>query len=203
MYVRTSVRSRSLPVVKVRFLFFGSAPLTVYDPVCSQAQAVTLTVAQAFRVAFEFWQAAKEGKEGPHGLTDGCWRMFRWFPPIVLSIPCVSPVSSVLLGDSDPDACVQTVVQKWTFSCVFLLLWAICLVSPPPPKCHGMWTLITAALPRRRCSCLPDSRDVQFSAALPLNYRPLFSVSEWCRGIRPGGRGERTKGNLQKQTQCL
>uniref|UniRef100_A0A3Q2P1L7 Low density lipoprotein receptor adaptor protein 1b n=1 Tax=Fundulus heteroclitus TaxID=8078 RepID=A0A3Q2P1L7_FUNHE len=26
------------------------------------AQAVTLTVAQAFRVAFEFWQAAKEGK---------------------------------------------------------------------------------------------------------------------------------------------
>ncbi|XP_061751626.1 low density lipoprotein receptor adapter protein 1b isoform X1 [Nerophis ophidion] len=27
------------------------------------AQAVTLTVAQAFRVAFEFWQAAKEGKE--------------------------------------------------------------------------------------------------------------------------------------------
>lgn len=29
-----------------------------------QAQAVTLTVAQAFRVAFEFWQAAKEGTHG-------------------------------------------------------------------------------------------------------------------------------------------
>lgn len=29
-----------------------------------QAQAVTLTVAQAFRVAFEFWQAAKEGTRG-------------------------------------------------------------------------------------------------------------------------------------------
>uniref|UniRef100_A0A3B4UIH7 Low density lipoprotein receptor adaptor protein 1b n=1 Tax=Seriola dumerili TaxID=41447 RepID=A0A3B4UIH7_SERDU len=28
------------------------------------AQAVTLTVAQAFRVAFEFWQAAKEGTHG-------------------------------------------------------------------------------------------------------------------------------------------
>lgn len=28
----------------------------------SQAQAVTLTVAQAFKVAFEFWQASKEGK---------------------------------------------------------------------------------------------------------------------------------------------
>ncbi|XP_034021441.1 low density lipoprotein receptor adapter protein 1-B-like, partial [Thalassophryne amazonica] len=28
-----------------------------------QAQAVTLTVAQAFRVAFEFWQASKEEKE--------------------------------------------------------------------------------------------------------------------------------------------
>lgn len=128
----------------MKFLFLGTPPLTVYDPVCSQAQAVTLTVAQAFRVAFEFWQAAKEGKEGPHGLTDGCWRMFRWFPPIVLSIPCVSPVSSVLLGYSDPDACVQTVVQKWTFS----------------SKCHGMWTMITAALPHRRCSRLPDSRDV-------------------------------------------
>lgn len=33
-----------------------------------QAQAVTLTVAQAFRVAFEFWQAAKEGM---HGHTEG------------------------------------------------------------------------------------------------------------------------------------
>ncbi|KFP25067.1 Low density lipoprotein receptor adapter protein 1, partial [Colius striatus] len=28
-----------------------------------QAQAVTLTVAQAFKIAFEFWQAAKEEKE--------------------------------------------------------------------------------------------------------------------------------------------
>lgn len=28
-----------------------------------QAQAVTLTVAQAFRVAFEFWEVAKEGTE--------------------------------------------------------------------------------------------------------------------------------------------
>lgn len=42
--------------------------MTLYFPVCSQAQAVTLTVAQAFRVAFEFWQAAKEGT---HGHTDG------------------------------------------------------------------------------------------------------------------------------------
>jgi len=30
-------------------------------PRLSQAQAVTLTVAQAFRLAFEFWQAAKGG----------------------------------------------------------------------------------------------------------------------------------------------
>lgn len=28
-----------------------------------QAQAVSLTVAQAFRVAFEFWEVAKEGTE--------------------------------------------------------------------------------------------------------------------------------------------
>lgn len=34
-------------------------------PSLQQAQAVTLTVAQAFRVAFEFWQAAKEGTHGP------------------------------------------------------------------------------------------------------------------------------------------
>lgn len=30
---------------------------------CRQAQAVTLTVAQAFRVAFEIWQVSKEEKE--------------------------------------------------------------------------------------------------------------------------------------------
>lgn len=36
--------------------------------VSQQAQAVTLTVAQAFRVAFEFWQAAKEGM---HGHAEG------------------------------------------------------------------------------------------------------------------------------------
>lgn len=41
----------------------------IFTAVClsaslQQAQAVTLTVAQAFRVAFEFWQAAKEGTHG-------------------------------------------------------------------------------------------------------------------------------------------
>lgn len=70
------MRSQSLPVFKVKFLFFDVVCMTVYVPVCSQAQAVTLTVAQAFRVAFEFWQAAKEGKEGTHGHTDGWFRMF-------------------------------------------------------------------------------------------------------------------------------
>lgn len=65
------MRSQSLPVFKVKFLFFNVVCMTGYVPVCSQAQAVTLTVAQAFRVAFEFWQAAKEGKEGTHGPTDG------------------------------------------------------------------------------------------------------------------------------------
>lgn len=44
-------------------------PLILYHNLClsaslQQAQAVTLTVAQAFRVAFEFWQAAKEGTLG-------------------------------------------------------------------------------------------------------------------------------------------
>ncbi|NWU32196.1 ARH protein, partial [Dyaphorophyia castanea] len=38
------------------------APLTP-APLSPQAQAVTLTVAQAFKIAFEFWQAAKEEKE--------------------------------------------------------------------------------------------------------------------------------------------
>lgn len=35
------------------------------SPLSSQAQAVTLTVAQAFKIAFEFWQAAKEGEASP------------------------------------------------------------------------------------------------------------------------------------------
>lgn len=33
-----------------------------------QAQAVTLTVAQAFKVAFEFWQASKEGESFLRGI---------------------------------------------------------------------------------------------------------------------------------------
>lgn len=37
------------------------APLPTPLPVF-QAQAVTLTVAQAFKVAFEFWQVSKEGE---------------------------------------------------------------------------------------------------------------------------------------------
>lgn len=47
-----------------------------------QAQAVTLTVAQAFRVAFEFWQAAKEGTHGcPHPATS------RWMSENILLTP--------------------------------------------------------------------------------------------------------------------
>lgn len=42
-----------LPVLTYHSLF----PLSVW-----QAQAVTLTVAQAFKVAFEFWQVSKEGE---------------------------------------------------------------------------------------------------------------------------------------------
>ncbi|KAA0718300.1 Low density lipoprotein receptor adapter protein 1 [Triplophysa tibetana] len=44
----------------------GSETLECHAYLCAKkkvAQAVTLTVAQAFRVAFEFWQAAKEEKE--------------------------------------------------------------------------------------------------------------------------------------------
>lgn len=33
-----------------------------------QAQAVTLTVAQAFKVAFEFWQVSKEGESSSWAL---------------------------------------------------------------------------------------------------------------------------------------
>lgn len=62
--VWTNLCSQSLPVSKMKFLSFYEVCMTVFFPVCSQAQAVTLTVAQAFRVAFEFWQAAKEGKHG-------------------------------------------------------------------------------------------------------------------------------------------
>lgn len=46
-----------------------------------QAQAVTLTVAQAFKVAFEFWQVSKEGElcsdtvcgGGAEGALKACW----------------------------------------------------------------------------------------------------------------------------------
>lgn len=38
-----------------------AAPIPPSFPVF-QAQAVTLTVAQAFKVAFEFWQVSKEGE---------------------------------------------------------------------------------------------------------------------------------------------
>uniref|UniRef100_A0A2I3GLY0 Low density lipoprotein receptor adaptor protein 1 n=1 Tax=Nomascus leucogenys TaxID=61853 RepID=A0A2I3GLY0_NOMLE len=38
-----------------------TAPLPIPTS-CFQAQAVTLTVAQAFKVAFEFWQVSKEGE---------------------------------------------------------------------------------------------------------------------------------------------
>lgn len=51
-----------------------------------QAQAVTLTVAQAFRVAFEFWQAAKEGTHGRPRQQEECdgWvTVFLLFPRIV------------------------------------------------------------------------------------------------------------------------
>lgn len=41
-------------------------------PKRKMAQAVTLTVAQAFRVAFEFWQAAKEGTHGRLRRPEEC-----------------------------------------------------------------------------------------------------------------------------------
>ncbi|NXR84337.1 ARH protein, partial [Pycnonotus jocosus] len=44
------------------FLSNDSSPVHAL-PLSLQAQAVTLTVAQAFKIAFEFWQAAKEEKE--------------------------------------------------------------------------------------------------------------------------------------------
>uniref|UniRef100_A0A2I3HQQ7 Low density lipoprotein receptor adaptor protein 1 n=1 Tax=Nomascus leucogenys TaxID=61853 RepID=A0A2I3HQQ7_NOMLE len=46
-----------------------TAPLPIPTS-CFQAQAVTLTVAQAFKVAFEFWQVSKEGE--PLRLHCGC-----------------------------------------------------------------------------------------------------------------------------------
>lgn len=50
----------SLPVQTCSALA-DAAPLPIPTS-CFQAQAVTLTVAQAFKVAFEFWQVSKEGE---------------------------------------------------------------------------------------------------------------------------------------------
>lgn len=57
-----------------------------------QAQAVTLTVAQAFKIAFEFWQAAKEGESTAlPGLRPG----FGVFPE---PSPPASQISRFLLA---------------------------------------------------------------------------------------------------------
>lgn len=78
--------------------------LVCFSAFLQQAQAVTLTVAQAFRVAFEFWQAAKEG-------THGCprrWGCEGWVKPclssslsspivVILYSHCINPLSSILV----------------------------------------------------------------------------------------------------------
>uniref|UniRef100_G1RCX0 Low density lipoprotein receptor adaptor protein 1 n=1 Tax=Nomascus leucogenys TaxID=61853 RepID=G1RCX0_NOMLE len=53
-YAQHGVGPSTLPLGAV-------APLPIPTS-CFQAQAVTLTVAQAFKVAFEFWQVSKEGE---------------------------------------------------------------------------------------------------------------------------------------------
>uniref|UniRef100_A0A8B9YZL0 Low density lipoprotein receptor adaptor protein 1 n=1 Tax=Buteo japonicus TaxID=224669 RepID=A0A8B9YZL0_9AVES len=79
------------------------------------AQAVTLTVAQAFKIAFEFWQAAKEGKFGfgfffsplptlqgkAQGMTLGFFQLSSAFSPsaatgnlLDLEDPAKSPLTS-------------------------------------------------------------------------------------------------------------
>lgn len=50
------------PPVQTCSALADAAPLPIPTS-CFQAQAVTLTVAQAFKVAFEFWQVSKEEKE--------------------------------------------------------------------------------------------------------------------------------------------
>uniref|UniRef100_A0A803WFM4 Low density lipoprotein receptor adaptor protein 1 n=1 Tax=Ficedula albicollis TaxID=59894 RepID=A0A803WFM4_FICAL len=60
------------------------------------AQAVTLTVAQAFRIAFEFWQAAKEGEIPPlcTGTLRGSLIFFPFFFPASNSqLSFATPVS--------------------------------------------------------------------------------------------------------------
>ncbi|NWY46006.1 ARH protein, partial [Sylvia atricapilla] len=57
------------------------------------AQAVTLTVAQAFKIAFEFWQAAKE---------DSCRALRplqKGFPPPVPSVPVSALPAAAAMGN--------------------------------------------------------------------------------------------------------
>lgn len=60
-----------LSIIHLPFIF-SLFTLVCLSASLQQAQAVTLTVAQAFRVAFEFWQAAKEGTHGRLRRPEEC-----------------------------------------------------------------------------------------------------------------------------------
>uniref|UniRef100_A0ACB8FQ47 Low density lipoprotein receptor adapter protein 1 n=1 Tax=Sphaerodactylus townsendi TaxID=933632 RepID=A0ACB8FQ47_9SAUR len=52
-----------MKIIKLSISVFGPSRTGLTEEGGFVAQAVTLTVAQAFKVAFEFWQASKEEKE--------------------------------------------------------------------------------------------------------------------------------------------
>lgn len=72
-----------------------TSPINALPPCPLQAQAVTLTVAQAFKIAFEFWQAAKEGE--PYPLFTWKFRGWLWcFSSFQVPFPLASHISRFL-----------------------------------------------------------------------------------------------------------
>lgn len=59
------------PPVQTCYYPPNTAPPPLNSLPVFQAQAVTLTVAQAFKVAFEFWQVSKEGEPCSQTLCVG------------------------------------------------------------------------------------------------------------------------------------
>lgn len=100
--------------------------LSLSLPPSQQAQAVTLTVAQAFKVAFEFWQAAKEGTHGrsssPQKISSLSSCTWLLHPPersreileICLAFPVIS-LTHTVMSSSIPCTAVKSPAKDTWF----------------------------------------------------------------------------------------
>lgn len=103
----------------------------VFVPAFLQAQAVALTVAQAFTVAFELWQVAKEGRHHTlHPPRSGNHTSKKTIPVhggVVLSPTETVFVLNQLQFSKDIDICFKTSEQVLTCLCYVSVLLACIL----------------------------------------------------------------------------